>query len=94
MDFDIDWYSELTLSQLTLKRTSDNAQETCRIAPEFEPIFSYIDSLKYDENPNYNKLVFMYEKILLNKYAVPSPNKLEWVRNYRPVSRLRRNETM
>jgi len=45
MDFDIDWYSELTLSQLTLKRTNDNAQEACRIAPEFEPIFSYIDSL-------------------------------------------------
>ncbi len=35
----------------------------------------------------------MYEKILLNKYVVPSPNKLEWVRNHRPISQIRKNET-
>ena len=45
---------------------------------ELLPIAKYVHSLGYDSEPDYNKLGFMFKKILLDKDLVPEKRHFDW----------------
>lgn len=44
------------------------------------PIVEYIYSLGYNSEPDYNKIAFMFKKILLEQDMVPSVKLFDWHR--------------
>lgn len=45
------------------------------------PILKMIYNLRYDEDPNYEKIVFEFSKAIMNLDMPPSIKNYDWVRN-------------
>ena len=50
-------------------------------ASVFGPILKLLYSYKHYDEPEYNKIVFMFEKILLDMNIVPKLTNLDWNKN-------------
>ena len=48
-------------------------------ASVFLPILELLYSYTYYDEPEYNKILFMFEKILLDMDIVPSHNNMDWI---------------
>ena len=46
---------------------------------ELQPILAHIENISPVEIPNYNKIKFMFEKILLDKGLEPGVHNFDWV---------------
>ena len=47
-------------------------------ASVFSEILSLLYTYSYDDKPEYNRIIFMYEKILLDMNITPSLTNLDW----------------
>ena len=67
---------------VNMKEAPDVVDKCCTgDAEPFKEVFGYINNLEYNEVPNYNKIKFLFEKILLSAGEVPSKKNLDWVKN-------------
>ena len=53
-------------------------------------ILSYAYNLEYEERPDYNRLKFMFKKILLDQEYIPN-NKFDWSVHLKPYIKNNRN---
>ena len=59
----------------------------------FVEILTYAYNLEYEERPDYNRLRFMFKKILLDKNFVPW-NKFDWSANLRKIEKYDQNNSL
>ena len=45
------------------------------------PVLEMIYSLKYDEKPDYEKIIFEFSKAIMNQEKPPSIQNYDWIRN-------------
>ena len=67
-------------SSLLEKSKSPEGLFTARKAKMLIPLLEEAYSYKYDERPNYGKLRFLLESILLNNETLPD-KQYSWIRN-------------
>jgi hypothetical protein len=46
--------------------------------PGFYKVFKEIFSTKYEEEPDYGKILFLFQKILLRNNKIPGCHLLDW----------------
>ena len=46
---------------------------------ELQPVADYILKLKYAQEPNYEKIIEMFESIITSYHQVPSVNLFQWI---------------
>ena len=63
-----------------MKRNLFAEQVATNKAEIFFPILKILYSYEYEDEPEYNKIVFMFEKMLLDLNITPSQTNLEWVK--------------
>ena len=77
------WHNFQKMSQLELKEMKNDMTSyeiASGAASEFGPILEHIYTYGYETEPDYNKVKFMFEKILLDQNKVPSRQNFEWVK--------------
>ena len=52
-------------------------------AKPFKSLYKYIYRLQYDEEPNYNKIRFLFQKIIMKTDKAPSQKNLDWIMEVR-----------
>jgi hypothetical protein len=64
---------------ILIKQTSNADLICCEQAKAFRPILETLYDYQWASVPDYNKIIFMFEKIALNMDIVPSNNNLDWL---------------
>lgn len=71
----------LSKSQIiSLKKNLTAAELTVCKAEAFRPILELLYSYEYCDEPEYNKIIFMFEKILLDQNITPSHLNFDWIK--------------
>ena len=47
----------------------------------FSEILEILYNYEFETEPEYNKIIFLFEKILLDMNIVPSSNNFDWIEN-------------
>lgn len=64
---------------MSMKLNMEPSEITKGIAAPFCPILELLYSYSYYDEPEYRKIGFMFEKILLDKDIVPSNQNMDWI---------------
>ncbi len=72
-----------------MKKIMEPKHITVGKASILTPILELLYSYKYFDEPNYDKIVFMYEKILLEMDVVPSVNNMDWINRENKIQKVR-----
>lgn len=78
--FDAPWMGQTFKKVINTKEITTPKYVCKNEAKCFIDIYQCINNLTYTEDPDYNKLRFMFQKIILDAGEIPSPRNLDWIK--------------